>query len=590
MFFFFEDGVVPSFEQMIKPVMIALQQLGGHAKVSDLDSKTIKIMNIPQEIAERPHKGAGRRTEVAYRMAWARTYLKKYGLIENTVRGRWSFTDKVSGNIGDIDTNQIVQAVRRGNTKVPAMSGIENAAAFEQLVVSVIKDTVNRQGKSYYLSLSSTVNFGCDMRLPEGIDSIEGDVYCIIKYAQTSDRNFYSVITKAVIRAMQHIKSGTLLLIIGRLLGDDERQNIKKQISDVSDVNVVIWDVHDVYARVEPESDDATYLINPRQALIDHAILSEPTDEERAQSKAVLIERVKVEYRRENLTLFLGAGVSIDAGIPQWETLVRKLHIHMIGSKLKGRKLNERSIEKLNTLAYSKQGDSPIAQMRHIKTGLAAEEYHQIVHEELYSSNINTRTKLLDAIADICKPQRAYNGIKSIVTYNFDNLVEQNFTAKKVGFHSVYRDIDMPSLEEINIYHVHGYLPQLNNIAPEEANLIFSEEDYHQMYHNVYSWSNLTQLNALRDSTCLFIGSSFTDPNLRRLLDVASRNAETARHFAIMRKNLLPPNGIDEHILQTYQGIDINIKEQLYCQLGLNIIWVDDYDEIPQVLLKLLDR
>jgi restriction system protein len=47
-------------------------------------------------------------TEVGYRLAWARTYLKKYGLLENSSRGVWSLTEKAK----TLETIQPLEVVR----------------------------------------------------------------------------------------------------------------------------------------------------------------------------------------------------------------------------------------------------------------------------------------------------------------------------------------------------------------------------------------------------------------------------------------------------------------------------------------------
>jgi restriction system protein len=50
-------------------------------------------------------------TEVAYRLAWARTYLKKYGLLENSARGIWSLNQKAN-DVDKLDPQTVVQFVR----------------------------------------------------------------------------------------------------------------------------------------------------------------------------------------------------------------------------------------------------------------------------------------------------------------------------------------------------------------------------------------------------------------------------------------------------------------------------------------------
>ncbi len=66
---------------------------------------------------------------------------------------------------------------------------------------------------------------------------------------------------------------------------------------------------------------------------------------------------------------------------------------------------------------------------------------------------------------------------------------------------------------------------------------MFSEDSYHSQFIEPFSWSNLIQLNKLNQNTCLLIGLSLTDPNLRRLLDVSSRkNSEKKINHYIIKK------------------------------------------------------
>ncbi|WP_176013387.1 winged helix-turn-helix domain-containing protein [Victivallis sp. Marseille-Q1083] len=93
-----DKNSVPSFDQMIKPTLEALKELGGVAKNDSIDQKVIEIMNLPEDIVTIPHKN-GNCAEVSYRIGWARTYLKKYGLLSNPSRGRWELTEQFDDNI-----------------------------------------------------------------------------------------------------------------------------------------------------------------------------------------------------------------------------------------------------------------------------------------------------------------------------------------------------------------------------------------------------------------------------------------------------------------------------------------------------------
>jgi restriction system protein len=83
--------IVPTFDQMLIPVIQALKALGGSANIEELDAKAIEIMNLSDQICNIPHNDKSTSSEVSYRMSWARTYLKKYGLINNSSRAVWSF-------------------------------------------------------------------------------------------------------------------------------------------------------------------------------------------------------------------------------------------------------------------------------------------------------------------------------------------------------------------------------------------------------------------------------------------------------------------------------------------------------------------
>lgn len=86
---------VPTHDQLMNPLLQALHALGGSGSVKEIYDKVVELEKFPEEMLTTLHDPeTGNDTEVAYRLAWARTYLKKYGLLENSVRGIWSLTAK----------------------------------------------------------------------------------------------------------------------------------------------------------------------------------------------------------------------------------------------------------------------------------------------------------------------------------------------------------------------------------------------------------------------------------------------------------------------------------------------------------------
>lgn len=88
------EAHVPSFQQYMNPILAALHELGEAVSIETLDAKVVEDMKISRENLGIPHKAdVPDRSEVSYRMAWARTYLKKAGLLDNPIRGMWTLSE-----------------------------------------------------------------------------------------------------------------------------------------------------------------------------------------------------------------------------------------------------------------------------------------------------------------------------------------------------------------------------------------------------------------------------------------------------------------------------------------------------------------
>lgn len=85
----------PKYDDLFNPLLRALHELGGSASVSETEDKVAEVLNLSDREINEIHKGS--RTKLNYRLAWARNYLKRYGLLENSAKGVWSLTPK--GNI-----------------------------------------------------------------------------------------------------------------------------------------------------------------------------------------------------------------------------------------------------------------------------------------------------------------------------------------------------------------------------------------------------------------------------------------------------------------------------------------------------------
>jgi restriction system protein len=89
-------GVLPTHQRMLWSTLQAVRDLGGSGHIEEINARVIEIENFSDEQQEILH-GNGPRTEIEYRLAWSRTYLKWFGALENSARGVWSITDKGRG-------------------------------------------------------------------------------------------------------------------------------------------------------------------------------------------------------------------------------------------------------------------------------------------------------------------------------------------------------------------------------------------------------------------------------------------------------------------------------------------------------------
>lgn len=109
---------IPSFDELFNPVLKALRQLGGSASVSEIEETVISILKLTEEDIAEIHRGST--TKLSYRLAWARNYLKRYGLLENSSRGVWSLTTK-GKEVTQVNKKEVEKEVRALDKKVESV-------------------------------------------------------------------------------------------------------------------------------------------------------------------------------------------------------------------------------------------------------------------------------------------------------------------------------------------------------------------------------------------------------------------------------------------------------------------------------------
>ena len=97
-----------TFVELINPVFLSLKELGASGTVKEITEKVIQMLNLPDSVVDVLHDPqTSTRTELDYQLAWARTYLKKFGAITNSSYGVWSITPQFM-DVENIDSKQVV--------------------------------------------------------------------------------------------------------------------------------------------------------------------------------------------------------------------------------------------------------------------------------------------------------------------------------------------------------------------------------------------------------------------------------------------------------------------------------------------------
>lgn len=103
---------VPQYHEMMNPLLAALHELGGSGSISEINETTANRLGLADDVLEVLHNPAkSNQTEVEYRLAWARTYLKKYGVLDNSSRGIWIIKPE-KRDVSQVDPDEVVRFVR----------------------------------------------------------------------------------------------------------------------------------------------------------------------------------------------------------------------------------------------------------------------------------------------------------------------------------------------------------------------------------------------------------------------------------------------------------------------------------------------
>lgn len=256
--------------------------------------------------------------------------------------------------------------------------------------------------------------------------------------------------------------------------------------------------------------------------------------------------------------IFAGAGLSIPAGFVNWSELMQEI------------------AEDLGLDINSESDLVSIAQ------------YH--VNENRTKSKINR--KILEEFVEETEETDNHKviaklPISSVWTTNYDKLIENAFSKEKKVVDVKYRNNQLISNKpkrDVVIYKMHGDVNHASDV-------ILTKEQYEQ-YHQTHEPFIRTLTGELTTKTFLFVGFSFTDPNLDYVLSRLNLrfSEEKRQHYCFVKKHQL-----NDQLNPDQATLDYNTKKQQLIindlkRYGIKSLLIDNYEEITLVLNEIEKR
>jgi len=284
--------------------------------------------------------------------------------------------------------------------------------------------------------------------------------------------------------------------------------------------------------------------------------------------------------RTNSATFVVGAGVSINSGLPSWEELVRRL-VNRLGDYDK--QLGDVIQARREDLA--RKSEVAIQVIKSLDLNVVEDE---LVKSALYPQNVAPQPgQIASAVARIAA---SVSQIK-IITTNFDELLEA--ALNRYFSANVVKSFTLSEVEEwsqwseagnVGVLHVHGLLHQ--GKSQKDSELVLTESQFLQHGAEV----RRVIADAIADSVSIFVGLSFADPNLIGSLYQIKKDTESAGADIGVRGEKYFLGVVDHHgspTLEVSARLAVESAKSLEAMLDLRPIILKSYSQLVQVLSDL---
>lgn len=266
------------------------------------------------------------------------------------------------------------------------------------------------------------------------------------------------------------------------------------------------------------------------------------------------INKYVKEIRNNNAAMFIGAGFSKSAGYVDWKHLLKGI-AEDLGLDVD----KEYDLISLTQYCYNKNGN------RSLINDILIDEFSK-------DGGIDENHKLIARLP-----------ILTYWTTNYDSLIEDALQEAgrivDVKYNNNHLSLTKPHRDAI-VYKMHG-----DKSNPNEAILI--KDDYEQYYRKHAQY--ITALSGdLVSKTFLFVGFSFSDPNINYILNrirIEYEPGNSKQHYTIIRKPKRSDYTLQEDYEYAQRKHDLFIEDLK--RYNIQTLLVDDYSEITDILKEI---
>jgi hypothetical protein len=276
-------------------------------------------------------------------------------------------------------------------------------------------------------------------------------------------------------------------------------------------------------------------------------------------TRAEMIRHFQNELQSGDAALFIGAGLSTPSGFVNWKELMRE-----VASELH--------------LDVERESDLIAVAQYHINERGGRSRINRLLIDEFTKDSTLTENHRLIATLPI----------RTIWTTNYDELLETAFREGRrrpdVKTTKENLAVTLPN-RDVVIYKMHGDCRQ-----PQDA--VLTKEDY-ETYAEKREVFSTALKGDLVERTFLFLGFSFTDPNIDYILSrIRALLGQNQRgHYCVM-KWPDPPKGADgtSHAEYEYQKRKLELRISDLSRYQIQAVMINSYDEITEILSELNRR